>query len=690
MRVCTHSQSVPAPPLQPIRFTDNNLVMNNLCRGGMFQNKWALESNIFAYSERTQHATYFKKSDHSALTGECAFDPKNCAHRVCAFADASTNQFKVTHFTGHNPTCPKITGSTLNPRSAKGDTFKPHRFSANSLAVLVLPHLAETDNPDIKTLKPVLEGYVRQKMTDAFVRKVVQCAKELTSLSNYLPCLPALIEELERLGFIAGFETCDATEMVKIMKARARADYELDKKKAKEMKVTIEAYKGPDISGVTPHGRYVKCVWWIPPTTINMQAHGVLSNVSSADAAHMSTPSGVSEGTMYSMYGNDANRHQQPYFLMYSIENESTATWAYSFRKVKENFTFDKGEYPDAVDIDSQDTIVIMDADKGMASAFDMTFKEARRFMCEDHRDQNVHLLGGGAKSAAMYKNLVRTTTKQKFDKVWNKNPDATWAKKAREYMQKEPLERQFPLKLKESAPDAEGLHGHSASQGVESMNNANIAARSFGGDFVSWLMKSLELAMKRFYENRLAAEKDYEDQMPPKILKKIKEMQEGNAYASISGVVELAPKVKYRVVFSTVPEPGNLPVASHRIVTFGESPDCTCGGPKLHDFPCEHLLRSCDSAGVLPHDLLHTQDTVATWKKQYEVAGEFTIPDTSCMEDAEPTAGLLLPLATPPPRGGVSRKRKDCAIRRIKDARKKQTEAHAASVGVPPPPPPG
>ena len=43
--------------------------------------------------------------------------------------------------------------------------------------------------------------------------------------------------------------------------------------------------------------------------------------------------------------------------------------------------------------------------------------------------------LGDGearAKSAAMYKNLVRTTTKQKFNKEWNKNPDAAWAQKAR------------------------------------------------------------------------------------------------------------------------------------------------------------------------------------------------------------------------------------------------------------------
>jgi hypothetical protein len=121
------------------------------------------------------------------------------------------------------------------------------------------------------------------------------------------------------------------------------------------------------------------------------------------------------------------------------------------------------------------------------------------------------------------------------------------------------------------------------------------------------------------------------------------------------------------------------------RIVDFScAKPSCSCGGPELDEFICDHVLYACEKAGKLPQTLLHSQDTLATWKKQYQVAGEFNIPgacwcwcwllprspslpptslssllvDTSCMEDAEPTAGLLMPLATPAPRGGVSKKR--------------------------------
>ena len=211
--------------------------------------------------------------------------------------------FRITTFTPHCGSCSQITSSTLNPRSKQKKTFKPHRFTAPSLAPLVVPFLANKDNPDIQTLKTHLEQYVRESMTDAFVRKVVKHAKELTSQIHLLDRLPALLEELEQLGFICGYETCDAAEMKKIMLARAKADYKLDKKQAEKDGIKIEEYKKPDVTGVDPNGKFVKCVWWIPPTTINMQAHGVVSNVSSCDAAHMSNASGVSEGTMYSMVG---------------------------------------------------------------------------------------------------------------------------------------------------------------------------------------------------------------------------------------------------------------------------------------------------------------------------------------------------------------------------------------------------
>ena len=246
-------------------------------------------------------------------------------------------------------------------------------------------------------------------------------------------------------------------------------------------------------------------------------------------------------------------------------------------------------------------------------------------------------------------------------------------------------MEIQFPLKLKEANPENQGLHGKTTSQGTESMNHANLAVRSFGGDFVSWLSRSVEAECARFNQHKSDSQKGYDDLMPPTIKKKISDMKDGSGFQAITGSASLGDN-KYKVHYCTPSQPGKPLMVHARIADFSRAtPICSCGEPELNEFPCDHLLYACEKAGVLPQAMLHSQDTLTRWKTQYQVAGDFNIPDTSCLEDAEPTANLLMPLATPVPRGGISKKRKDCAIRRVKEQRKKYIRDNAAAVGVPP-----
>ena len=71
-------------PLQPKKYNEPTA---NLKQGGHFENQWALQSELFAYSEREQRATLLIKSDTYAVTGVCAFDSDKCKHKICAFAD---------------------------------------------------------------------------------------------------------------------------------------------------------------------------------------------------------------------------------------------------------------------------------------------------------------------------------------------------------------------------------------------------------------------------------------------------------------------------------------------------------------------------------------------------------------------------------------------------------------------------
>ena len=144
-------------------------------------------------------------------------------------------------------------------------------------------------------------------------------------------------------------------------------------------------------------------------------------------------------------------------------------------------------------------------------------------------------------------------------------------------------------------------------------------------------------------------------------------------------------------VHFASLPSAAGGTTSGTRNVSFTDGTGtCSCGAPKIHDSPCVHALKAAEGAGVVLSSLLHSQDTAARWKEQYEAAGDFEIPDSAWMEECDLTAtNLLMPLATPAPRGGVSKKRKEDAVRRMKDLRKKQLKGHAAAVGVPPPPPP-
>ena len=74
-------------PLQPKKYNELSKSTSNLKQGGHYRSKWALQSDVFAYSEREQRATLFIKSDTYAVTGVCALDSMKCKHRMCAFAN---------------------------------------------------------------------------------------------------------------------------------------------------------------------------------------------------------------------------------------------------------------------------------------------------------------------------------------------------------------------------------------------------------------------------------------------------------------------------------------------------------------------------------------------------------------------------------------------------------------------------
>ena len=80
-----------------------------------------------------------------------------------------------------------------------------------------------------------------------------------------------------------------------------------------------------DVSGVTGE-RYFKSVYFVPSTSYHMMRLELLSNVFSVDAAHVE-----GGGTLYVVYGYNANRGLVPILIVFSMLNESKVSWAYFF-----------------------------------------------------------------------------------------------------------------------------------------------------------------------------------------------------------------------------------------------------------------------------------------------------------------------------------------------------------------------
>eukprot|EP00619_Florenciella_sp_RCC1007_P016309 CAMPEP_0205946550 /NCGR_PEP_ID=MMETSP1325-20131115/69105_1 /ASSEMBLY_ACC=CAM_ASM_000708 /TAXON_ID=236786 /ORGANISM="Florenciella sp., Strain RCC1007" /LENGTH=205 /DNA_ID=CAMNT_0053317631 /DNA_START=96 /DNA_END=713 /DNA_ORIENTATION=- len=186
-----------------------------------------------------------------------------------------------------------------------------------------------------------------------------------------------------------------------------------------------------------------------------------------------------------------------------------------------------------------------MDGDKGMKSAFDEVFHHARRFLCSDHRSLVIGRNTSGDTGTKVFWRLIFATTNASFQHRWATPPtgmNQLQLDNAIACISQVESKYQFPLSLYQEAPTAETLHGHTASQGVESMNRANLALRSFGGDMISFVMECVMLHKVRYEKGKERSSCEYEDNIPPRICEKIQKILKSDEFDNITSCQQLSP----------------------------------------------------------------------------------------------------------------------------------------------------
>lgn len=453
---------------------------------------------------------------------------------------------------------------------------------------------------------------------------------------------PTLAKLLNEQGHHTRLEFCGATAMRQIMIKVEKAAHEQYKKSLPEKEKEKVGKFDPStvqLPHVNEDARFLKSFSWAPKTTDPRTLPGLYIT----DAAHMIGK----PGTMFSMWTYDANANACCIGVTFHLENESGDSW-FDF------FNFILNTFPS---IDSPETILISDGDKGAANAFQRLFEHTHFLTCNRHRRQTVKTVSkkvhdkwyaaANARASQDYKEkrdkLIASLSREQAKRVLNLPPRNQFLVEALEY-------------------SGAITFGYSTSQLVESLNQSEKPSRM--SHFVPAIIKIVLSVSSRFCESqeKVAEAKALGYELTPmahKILSDLKREAE-----------DLAPRVEAQTPQTSFVETTD---ATHQVNL--QSMTCSCELPKIEGRPCVHVLCAA-SKNDLPDLSLFAHDyyTVERWNSQYPQEAKFDVVTLGALKEYVKHHGytdsndgkLQLPLMGPPKRGRPRDSTRICSSQEI------------------------
>ena len=564
----------------------------------------------------------------------------------------------------------RVKGTVLIPSQGISANLskKSSAYGAKDLAPIIL-EIARAGTPgmlkgallsaqlNLYSCRPVSSSLMYKTKTEAYLRLY----GEEGSNMRYLP---ALVHDLKEAGHKAQLETMNGEEMCKaVMDIRKQEHSFAETEKAKRLarlpaaapmeqraallpvswvtaKRGIMQEEAQYFSGLKdPEGDIVKSyfsrVHFIPRTALI--AGDKISRVITMDACV-----GKGMGSKYSHFyvvGLSANKNLIPLCLSIIVGNESNATWGAVLEFAKRHLPY--------LNRANLKFTAIVDNDKGMENAIPSVFENLNRFLCVQHRGANV-LRNSNAVGKVWYDKCVRANTVRTLDSYSNA-VDQHWSQLShvsKAYLGRYAAWMQFP-----AAAAARGVEtlGKTASQGVESLNNANLQARNM--DPFNALLWIAEREVKRFQEHRVMALRatDKGSIIVRHASKHIANLKLQGLQVSL-GAVENHFSVKHDADTFQV-------VLLHFDATRGEDNcgSCSCGRPVITRLPCKHMLAAANARGRDAISLVPKIYTVERWLGQYGGGGEIDVPfpDSSGLREvAREDKSIRAPVVGAPKKG--------------------------------------
>eukprot|EP00978_Attheya_sp_CCMP212_P047762 scaffold426750_cov71-Attheya_sp.AAC.1 len=357
-----------------------------------------------------------------------------------------------------------------------------------------------------------------------------------------------------------------------------------------------------------------------------------------ADGAHMKT---ALHGTLFGLWGIDANDQLVCLALSLYYDNEGEDTWNRFLR-------FVKNVYPQ---FDNSEATIIADGEKGFAKMLLEVFPNVNKFLCCQH--EKAHLSKDDRK---VYMEAVKTTTLNQLASVKER-----FSSTAFERWKDCPDKQLFPVATNGK------MYFRSASTLAEVGNKTLEGVRKHGPAQALLVFIEQDAIRISSHQKHANASKD-EELITPHAgydhLREMKKKRDGfddpivkidTLWASVS--TQLTP---YKTYLTKVKNLG------------GRHGDCSCGKPKQQIKPCWHEVTTVEKMDGVPPNIkgrvqfgneIHLFGecySVKVWKEQYKNLGSVSPLATSEVEEHKLTANpTKIPTFGKRPKGRPSEKKR-------------------------------
>lgn len=488
------------------------------------------------------------------------------------------------------------------------------------LSDLVIPRILEGLSLSAQDIRATLRPFLRRDACPSFLKRVREAASARVTDENHnvVSRLPDYIEALNNLGHKAKLLTKKKQEMLDTTVGIAREQH---RKYPSTVPFDEAAFRDSLGSTVPSDALFFYGALYVPVSAVAMVSK--LVPVFTADAAHCAS---VTKGTLFSLYGSDVSHRQVLLALMLVADNESESTWRLFLEFVK-----------DHLDLDREHFRMITDQDKGCRAAIAAILPQVKQFYCCMHRQGNIYKRAD-AISGKSFGSAIHSWTSGQLAAATSR-----YTAKGSEYISKVGDAEQYPFVRG-------GLYGLSTTQGVESMNRANMSVRMspIGGAF----LRAVALDQSR-HVNACSAQDAHKDSgaaLVPRV-KSLLEVVQAKASSRRLPVTFLDVERKKARVLSE-----RNPLLWYTVNLHDKS--CTCGKWQGTTFPCVHAACIFLQGEQNIQEYLARYDSSFWYALQYDNVTEYSIPCTITLFESGVATDLRLPLAIPP-KSGRPRKRR-------------------------------